>query len=82
LVSSLQRGARSAPAAGNSVLRFRFDRAAGVSQVEADGSTLRCLVCGSFQPFLEALQGHEVIGIDATLAVAQDAPSVLPTALP
>jgi len=60
----------------------RVSRAAGVSQVEADGSTLRCLVCGSFQPFLEALQGHEVIGIDATLAVAQDALSVLPTALP
>ena len=36
-------------------------RASGVSQVEIQGTTLRCLVCGSFQPFLEALRGHEVI---------------------
>ncbi len=36
-------------------------RASGVSQVEIDGATLRCVVCGSFQPFLEALRGHEVI---------------------
>jgi hypothetical protein len=40
-------------------------RAAGVSDVEADGSTLRCLVSGSFQPFLEALRGHEVIRFDS-----------------
>jgi hypothetical protein len=40
-------------------------RAAGVSDVQADGSTLRCLVCGSFQPFLEALRGHEVVGFDS-----------------
>jgi hypothetical protein len=37
-------------------------RASGVSKVETEGSTLRCLVCGSFQPFLEALRGHEVVG--------------------
>jgi hypothetical protein len=36
-------------------------RAAGVSGVEAGSRTLRCLVCGSFQPFLEALRGHEVL---------------------
>ena len=36
-------------------------RASGVSQVEIDGATLRCVVYGSFQPFLEALRGHEVI---------------------
>ena len=36
-------------------------RASGVSAVEIDGATLRCLVYGSFQPFLEALCGHEVI---------------------
>ena len=36
-------------------------RASGVSEVEIDGATLRCLVYGSFQPFLEALRGHEVI---------------------
>jgi hypothetical protein len=45
-------------------------RASGVSEVETDGSVLRCLVCGSFQPFLEALRGHEVIGLTATPAVA------------
>jgi hypothetical protein len=36
-------------------------RASGVSEVEAKGSTLRCTVCGSFQPFLEALRGYEVV---------------------
>jgi hypothetical protein len=46
-------------------------RASGVSEVEveAEGSVLRCLVWGSFQPFLEALHGHEVIGLTATPAV-------------
>jgi hypothetical protein len=39
--------------------------ASGVSDVEADGSTLRCLVSGSFQPFLEALRGHEVVRFDS-----------------
>ena len=43
-------------------------RASGVSEVEADGSVLRCLVSGSFQPFLEALRGHEVIGFDSVPA--------------
>ena len=41
----------------------RVELASGVSQVEADGSVLRCTVCGSFQPFLEALRGHEVINL-------------------
>ena len=40
-------------------------RATGVSDVETDGSTLRCLVSGSFQPFLEALRGHEVVRFDS-----------------
>jgi len=35
-------------------------RATGVSNVERTGHTIRCLVFGSFQPFLEALRGHEV----------------------
>jgi hypothetical protein len=50
----------------------RVERASGVSEVEIDGSVLRCLVCGSFQPFLEALRGHEVVGFSsaATVAVA------------
>ena len=43
-------------------------RASGVSEVEANGSVLRCLVWGSFQPFLEALRGHEVIGLTATVS--------------
>jgi hypothetical protein len=37
--------------------------AVGVSAVEVSGRTLRCLVCGSFQPFLEALRGHEVLAL-------------------
>ena len=40
-------------------------RAAGVSDVEINGSILRCMVCGSFQSFLEALRGHEVIDFDS-----------------
>jgi hypothetical protein len=46
-------------------------RASGVSEVEVDGALLRCLVCGSFQPFLEALRGHEVIGLTSTLTTAE-----------
>jgi hypothetical protein len=41
----------------------RIQRASGVSEVEIDGSVLRCVVCGSFQPFLEALRGYEVISL-------------------
>ena len=43
-----------------------IERASGVSEVEIEGSTLRCLVCGSFQPFIEALRGHEVIHLEST----------------
>jgi hypothetical protein len=50
-------------------------RASGVSEVEADGPVLRCLVWGSFQPFLEALRGHEVIGLTAIPAGAGSFPS-------
>jgi len=38
-------------------------RASGVSEVEVDGQVLRCTVYGSFQPFLEAMRGHEVISL-------------------
>jgi hypothetical protein len=38
-------------------------RASGVSDVEVKGPTLRCQVHGSFQPFLEALRGHEVVSL-------------------
>jgi hypothetical protein len=46
----------------------RVERASGVSEVETDGSILRCLVRGSFQPFLEALLGYEVVGFMSTPA--------------
>jgi len=36
---------------------------------------LRCLVCGSFQPFLEALRGHEVVGFSSTTAPGGGTPS-------
>ena len=39
----------------------QVERASGVSQVEVHGRVLRCTVYGSFQPFLEALRGHEVL---------------------
>jgi hypothetical protein len=44
----------------------QIERASGVSAVEIDGPILRCLVRGSFQPFLEALRGHEVISLEST----------------
>jgi hypothetical protein len=46
-------------------------RASGVSEVEVDGHRLRCLVSGSVQPFLEALRGYEVIGLNATPAFSE-----------
>ena len=48
----------------------RIERASGVSRVERDGPIVRCLVAGSFQQFLEALRGHEVITLQSTPAVA------------
>ena len=39
------------------------ERASGVSEIAVAGSSLCCLVCGSFQPFLEALRGHEVVSL-------------------
>lgn len=38
-------------------------QALGVSDVSVEGSVLRCTVFGSFQSFLEALRGHEVISL-------------------
>jgi hypothetical protein len=38
-------------------------RASGIADVEVDGYRLRCLVIGSFQPFLEALRRYEVISL-------------------
>lgn len=42
------------------------ERASGVSDVEVDGRNMRCIVHGSFQPFLEALRGHEVLRLTST----------------
>jgi hypothetical protein len=44
----------------------QIERASGVSEVDIDGQVVRCLVTGSFQPFLEALRGHEVITLQST----------------
>ena len=41
----------------------QIERASGVSEVEVDGPVVRCTVSGSFQPFLEALRGHEVVSL-------------------
>jgi hypothetical protein len=54
----------------------QVERASGVSEVEINGSILRCLVCGSFQPFLEALRGHEVVSFSSTLS--SSAPAARP----
>jgi hypothetical protein len=39
--------------------------ASGVTDVQVDGRLVRCLVYGSFQPFLEALRGYEVTSLTA-----------------
>ena len=41
-------------------------RASGVSDVQLDGQLVRCVVNGSFQPFLEALRGYEVVSLTST----------------
>jgi hypothetical protein len=46
----------------------QMQRASGVSDVKTAGSIIHCLVSGSFQPFLEALRGHEVISLKSTPA--------------
>lgn len=45
---------------------WRVERASGVSDVEVVGRVLRCIVSGSFQPFLESLLGHEVVSLTST----------------
>ena len=44
----------------------QIQQALGVSDVQIDGQTIRCLICGSFQPFLEAVRGYEVLNLTAT----------------
>lgn len=46
--------------------------ASGVSDVEVDCHTIRCLVYGSPQPFLEAIRGYEVTSLTATDADGVD----------
>lgn len=48
-------------------------RAPGVSGVEVEGSTVRCLVEGSFQPFLETLRGYEVVTLSSTAELGRGA---------
>ena len=43
----------------------QIKRASGVNDVEVDGLVLHCTVSGSFQPFLEALRGHEVVSFQS-----------------
>jgi len=50
----------------------RIERAAGVSEVVIEGQVVRCLVTGSFQPFLEALRGCEVTTLQATPAFPKE----------
>jgi hypothetical protein len=49
--------------AGAPPVKQTVERASGVSDVEIVGSSLRCVVRGSFQPFLEALRAHEVLSL-------------------
>jgi hypothetical protein len=53
----------------------QIERAAGVSGVDVDGLIVRCLVTGSFQPFIEALRGHEVITLQSIPATWPQVPS-------
>ena len=43
----------------------QIQQALGVSDVQVDGQIVRCLICGSFQPFLEAVRGYEVLNLAA-----------------
>ena len=47
----------------------QIERASGVSEVKVDGHTIHCVVAGSFQPFLEAVRGREVIGLTSIPAL-------------
>ena len=47
----------------------QLERASGVSEVKVDDQTVHCLVSGSFQPFLEALRGQEVISLSSIPAL-------------
>lgn len=53
----------------------QIERASGVSDVHVDGQIVRCLVCGSFQPFLEAVRGYKVISLTAVPAFSRSHPT-------
>ena len=50
----------------------QIERASGVSEVVIEDQVVRCLVAGSFQPFLEALRGCEVITLQAMPAHSKE----------
>jgi hypothetical protein len=52
----------------------QLELASGVSAVVVEGRVVRCLVDGSFQPFLEALYGCEVITLQAMPAFPEGDP--------
>ena len=54
---------------GGRVPARELARASGVSEVEARGAVLRCRVLGSFQPFLEALRGYEVLRLESEISL-------------
>jgi hypothetical protein len=49
----------------------QIEQASGVSEVECEGPVVRCRVTGSFQPFLEALRGYEVIALQSVPATSE-----------
>ena len=46
-------------------------QAIGVTEVKVDGHRVCCVVCGSFQPFLEAMHGYEVTSLSSTPALSK-----------
>ena len=55
---------------------YRIECASGVTDVRVDGQIVRCLVYGSFQPFLEAVRGYEVVNLSAIPVLdASEAPT-------
>jgi hypothetical protein len=52
----------------------RIERASGVSEVDVRGRVVRCLVHGSFQPFLEALHGSEVTTLQSAAVAGPASP--------
>ncbi len=47
----------------------QLELASGVSEVVVVDRAIHCVVSGSFQPFLEALRGREVVGLTSIPAL-------------